>query len=230
MSIENKVVFVTGAARGIGRAACEIMAGYGAKIIAADILKEETNETVENIKKNGGDALAVFCDVSSVASIKSAVSFAVDQYGRIDVLFNNAAVENVGSILEFQEKDWDVIINTNLKGAYFVASEVAKVMNEQGHGRIINHASIAGVQGEYASSIYCISKAGVIMLTQMLALELGQYGITAVTISPGHIKTDMLMNALSGARRCGRCYGRAILCIAHGGHPFRTIWGTCGNR
>ncbi|MGI6152743.1 MAG: SDR family NAD(P)-dependent oxidoreductase [Christensenellaceae bacterium] len=193
MALTGKVVFVTGAARGIGRAAARIMAEQGAKIVAVDMREEGIRETAELIQKGGGQAIAVTCDISSNDSVEKAVKTAVDEYGRIDVLFNNAGIVGPGAkFLEIKEEDYDMIMGINTKGPFLVSRAVGKVMKQQGGGRIINTSSVSGKQAEYGATVYCMSKAAVSMLTQALAIELGEYGVSAVAICPGHIKTPML--------------------------------------
>lgn len=194
MALDGKVAFVTGAAGGIGRAACVIMAKQGAKIIAADMQAKGLEETIGQIKNAGGEAIAVKCDISSMASVDEAVGEAMKNYGRIDILFNNAGIVGAGGkFLECTEAEYDKVMGINTKGPFNVSVAVGKIMKEQGGGRIINTSSVSAKQAEYGASIYCMSKSGVSMLTQALAIELGEYNISCVAICPGHIKTPMLV-------------------------------------
>ncbi len=194
MKLDGKVILVTGAAGGIGRASCKLMAERGAKIIAVDLKKEGVEQTIAEIKAKGGEGIALPCDISSLTSVLEMVDEAVKAYGKIDVLFNNAGIVGKGGkFLELTEQEFDLVCGINMKGPFNVSLAVGRVMKANGGGRIINTASVSGKQAEYGAAIYCMSKAGVSMLTQALAIELGEYGISAVAISPGHIKTPMLV-------------------------------------
>lgn len=202
MALKDKVAFVTGAAGGIGRAACIIMAREGANIVAVDMSEAGVKETAEIIIKAGGQALAVTCDISRRDSVDRAVKAAMAEFGRIDLLFNNAGIVGAGGkILECSEAEFDKVFAINTKGPFQVSQAVGQIMKDQGGGRIINTSSVSAVQAEYGASIYCMSKSAVSMLNQALAIELGEYGITSVAICPGHIKTPMLVNGFRDRAR-----------------------------
>lgn len=191
MNLKDKVLFITGAARGLGGTSAKVCAGYGAKIVAVDLLEEQVKKTVEEIKAAGGEAIYATADVRDRAQVRAAVQKAVDTYGRIDGLFNAAGVDRIGSVLEMDDETYDFVMDINVKGSFICASEVGKVMKAQNSGRIINTSSIAAVREEANNAPYCMSKAAVAMLTRVLALELAP-NITSVAIQPGNIETDML--------------------------------------
>ena len=195
MSLKDKTILITGAAGGIGRAASIIMAMQGAKVVAVDLKKDGVLETVKMIEEADGTAVGLTCDISDTGAVNAMVEQAVAAYGRIDVLFNNAGiVGRGGKFLELSGKEYDLVMGVNVKGPFNVSLAVGKIMKKQGGGRIINTASVSGRQAEYGATVYCMSKAAVSMLSQSLAIELGEYNITSVAISPGHIKTPMLID------------------------------------
>ncbi len=207
MKLTGKVVFITGAGKGIGKASALVCAGYGAKIVVLDIKEKEANETVNEIKKAGGEATAVIADIRDRNLVKNAVNAAIKAYEHIDVLFNSAGVVKPDLLHEMSDENFNFIIDINFKGTFIVSSEVAKVMIPQKKGRIINASSIAGSHAEVAGGAYCTSKAAVSMMTQVMALELGEYNISAVAICPGHIDTTLLRDAFIAR---GEAEGKSI--------------------
>lgn len=195
MDLKNKVAIVTGARRGMGRTHALVLAGAGAKVVLADISKEDCQKIVEEIKKNGGEAIAVKCDVSKKEEVDEMVGATIDKWGKIDVLVNNAGICQFKPFLELTEEEWDRTININLKGYFLCAQACAKEMVKQKSGAIINVASIAMGQvgvGFPALSHYCASKGGIIGMTETLAQELAPYNIRVNAVSPGAIETPML--------------------------------------
>ena len=196
MRLQDKVLFITGAARGLGGTSAKVCAGYGAKIVAVDMREDLLQETVAEIKAAGGEAIYAVADVRDRAQVKAAVEKAVAEYGRIDGLFNAAGVDRIGSVMEMDEETFDFVMDINVKGSFICCSEVSKVMVKQNSGRIINTSSIAAVREEANNAPYCMSKAAVAMLTRVLALELAP-NITTVAIQPGNIETDMLRGSFT---------------------------------
>lgn len=197
MKLQDKVIFITGAARGLGGTTAKVCAGYGAKIVAVDLNEELLKQTVAEIREGGGEAIYAVVDVTKREMVKAAVQKAVDTYGRIDCLFNAAGVDRTGGILEMSDEDYDFTMDINVKGTFICCSEVGKVMAANKKGRIINTSSIAAVREEAYNSPYCMSKAAVAMLTRVIALELAPQGITSVAIQPGNIETDMLRGSFT---------------------------------
>ena len=183
MRFQNKVVFITGAARGIGKSFAEAFAKEGAKVVIADINIEGANTAAKEI---GSNALAVKMDVTKQDSIDKAVNTAVDQLGGIDILINNAAIFTAAPITEIQREDYQQLFDINVSGTLFTLQAVAKKMIERGKGgKIINMASQAGRRGEPLVAVYCATKAAVISLTQSAGLNLIKYKINVNAISPG---------------------------------------------
>lgn len=192
MRLQEKVLMVTGAAGGIGKAAAKICAGYGAKVIAVDLNEEGAVRTAEEIREAGGEAIAVKANTTDRAQVAVAVEAGIAAFGKINCLFNNAGVVNSSFLVDCDDKLYDKIMGINVKGAYIVASEVAKHMKERREGRIISTSSISALKEEATNGFYCMSKAAVLMMTHVLALELSQYGVTSVAVCPGHINTPLL--------------------------------------
>ena len=183
MRFQNKVVFITGAARGIGKSFAEAFAKEGAKVVIADINIEGATTTAQEI---GSNALAVKMDVTKQDSIDQAVNTAVDQLGGIDILINNAAIFTAAPITEIQREDYQQVFDINVSGTLFTLQAVAKKMIERGKGgKIINMASQAGRRGESLVAVYCATKAAVISLTQSAGLNLIKHKINVNAISPG---------------------------------------------
>ena len=183
MRFQNKVVFITGAARGIGKSFAEAFAKEGAKVVIADINIEGANTAAKEI---GSNALAVKMDVTKQDSIDQAVNTVVDQLGGIDILINNAAIFTAAPITEIQREDYQQLFDIKVSGTLFTLQAVAKKMIERGKGgKIINMASQAGRRGEPLVAVYCATKAAVISLTQSAGLNLIKYKINVNAISPG---------------------------------------------
>jgi D-sorbitol dehydrogenase (acceptor) len=189
MRLQGKVAVVTGGARGIGRAICERYADEGARVVVADILEGEARETAGAV---GRGALGVRLDVTRRDSIDAMVETVVREAGGIDILVNNAAIFDMGPLLEISEASYDKQFAVNVKGMLFTTQAVAARMVEQGRGgKIVNFASQAGRRGEALVAVYCASKAAVISLTQSMALALIQHGINVNGIAPGVVDTPM---------------------------------------
>ena len=196
MQIRDKVIVITGAGGGIGRATSLTCASYGAKIAVMDIKKDMAEETVALIKAAGGEAISAYVDVRDRESVKAAVKKTVDAFGRIDCLFNNAGVPKPAMFLDITDADFDFLMSVNFKGMFTVAQEVARVMKEQGSGRIVNASSIAAIREQVGSMLYCTSKAAVAMMSKVMAAELSEHGITTVALCPGNVGTEFLLGSL----------------------------------
>lgn len=198
--LSNKVAVVTGASRGIGRAIAIALAAQGAKVVASARNAVALAELIEQIKSQGGDALAVVGDVAVEDDANNLVKQAVDAYGQVDVFINNAGITRDGLLLRMKNDDWDAVLDTNLKGAFLCTRAVAKVMSKQRSGRIINISSVVGEMGNAGQANYCASKAGLLGLTKSVARELARRNVTVNAITPGFIVTDMTDDMTDKAR------------------------------
>ncbi len=190
--LKNKVALVTGASRGIGKAIALTLAGYGAIVVVNYCgSKEKADEIVNQIKENGGTAVAYQADVADFDGVKTMFADITKEFGRIDILINNAGITKDNLILKMSEEEFDAVINTNLKGVFNCLKQASRIMLKQKEGRIINISSISGVVGNPGQANYCAAKAGVIGITKSLAKELGSRGITVNAVAPGYINTDM---------------------------------------
>src|SRR4030095_13992352 len=191
MRLANKVALVTGAGAGIGRATVMLFAQEGARVVAQDVNADTAQETVQLIKQAGGEAVSMGGDVTSSAEAETIVKKAMDTYGRLDVLFNNAGIWRGGTILDISEEDWDRTMSVNVKGIYLVSRYAVQQMMRQESGSIINAASEAALRGSPMSAAYHASKGAVLLLTKCMAVDFGRYGIRVNCICPGIIDTQM---------------------------------------
>ncbi len=183
--VSGKVVLITGAGSGLGEGYAQAFGESGATVICAGRNKDRLEDTVRKITESGGTARAFTVDVTDLDSIKALVAAVEAEYGRIDVLVNNAGYENIQPFLEVTPQVYDDIMNVNLKGVFFVAQEVARVMKDHGGGKIINIGSLGSYIGLAESSVYCSTKGGVVQLTKTMAIELGPFHIQVNCLAPG---------------------------------------------
>jgi NAD(P)-dependent dehydrogenase (short-subunit alcohol dehydrogenase family) len=196
-SLSGKVAFITGAARGIGRACALACAGAGADIVLGLRNLSKANELISEIEALGRKVLPLKLDLSSLSDIDSAVATAVGHFGQIDVLVNNVGIAPGNLAEDVKEKDFDDTLAVNLKGTFFVTQAVARTMIARKSGRIINISSQAGTVTLRGEAIYCMTKAAINHLTRCLAAEWASHGITVNTVSPTFIWTDATTPALS---------------------------------
>lgn len=187
MTDKNKTAIVTGAGQGIGRGIALAFAQENYNVVASDINLDECRKTAEEIKKSGGNSLAVKCDVSKKSEVEDLMSQAVKKFKKIDVLVNNAGIFPSVPFSEMMEKDWDKVLDVNLKSVFLCSQSVCKSM--PAGGRIINISSIASLVGFEGLVHYCASKGGINGLVRALALELAPKKITVNAIAPGAIET-----------------------------------------
>ncbi len=189
-SLEGRVALVTGGSRGIGRAFALGLAQAGADVVVASRKLPDLEKVSEEIRGLGRKSLAVAAHVAKMDQIKDLVSKVKDEFGKIDILVNNAATNPVmDHALDIEERAWDTIMNLNLKGLFFLSQAVARAMKEKGGGKIINVTSIEGITPGILP-VYSISKAGVIMATKVMAREWSKYNIRVNAIAPGLTKTS----------------------------------------
>ncbi len=194
MDLKDKIAIITGARRGMGKSHALKLAKAGAKVMVSDISEEECEIVVEEIRKNGGEAMAVKCDVTKKGEVENMVKKTVDKWGRVDILVNNAGICQFKPFVDLTEEEWDRTLNINLKGEFLCAQAAAKEMVKQKSGAIVNIASV--VMGQIGKGMaglahYSASKGGIAALTKTLALELAPYNIRVNAISPGAIDTPM---------------------------------------
>jgi len=188
-SLQGKVAVVTGGSRGIGQAIAVGIARAGADVVVASRKLPDLEKVAEEIKGMGRKSLAVTAHVGRMEEIDNLVSKVKEEFGRIDILVNNAATNPaMDSALDVSERAWDSIMNLNLKGLFFLSQAVARVMKEQGGGRIVNIASMEGITPGILP-VYAISKAGVIMATKVMAKEWAKYNVRVNAVAPGLTKT-----------------------------------------
>jgi NAD(P)-dependent dehydrogenase (short-subunit alcohol dehydrogenase family) len=191
MKFQSKVIVVTGAANGIGKHIAIGFARKGANVVVADIDEYKGEKTVKTIKENDGNAIFVHTDVRNPKQIEQLMQSAVQAFGTIDILINNAGVSRWKPVYELSVEEWDDIVNTNLRSAFFCSKEAAKIMrqNEKG-GAIINISSTRALMSEEHSEAYAASKGGLLSLTHALAVSLSEHRIRVNAISPGWIQTS----------------------------------------
>ncbi len=192
MNFENQVAVVTGGARGIGRSICESLASRGAQIAVADLNIEQAESTAKEIQDTYHQKAKAFSvNVSSLESAQMMIDAATIEFGKIDVLVNNAGITRDTLIMRMSEEDWDLVLNINLKGAFNCSKAVVRQMMKQRYGRIVNISSVSGLAGQAGQTNYSASKAGLIGFTKALAREVASRGITVNAVAPGFIPTAL---------------------------------------
>lgn len=192
IDLTGKVALVTGASRGIGRAIAEKLADQGASVVVNyHANRSAADEVVAGIRARGGKAISVAGDVRDPGDAGGLVKATLDEFGRIDILVNNAGITRDNLLALMKESDWDLVLDTNLKGTYNVTKAAIRPMMKQRSGRIINITSVAGVAGNPGQANYSAAKAGLIGFTKSVAKEMGARNITANAVAPGYVPTDL---------------------------------------
>jgi 3-oxoacyl-[acyl-carrier protein] reductase len=191
MSLSGRVALVTGASQGIGRACALKLAAAGATVAVAARNQQKLAELVQQIEAAGGKASAFPLDVADEEQVKAAFKSALGQFGKVDVLINNAGITRDQLVMRMKRADWDSVLNTNLTSAYLCIQQVIGSMLKQRWGRIINITSVFGQTGQAGQANYAASKAGLIGLTMAIAREVGSRNITCNAVAPGFIETAM---------------------------------------
>ena len=215
ISLKGKVALISGASRGIGEATALAFANAGANVVVASRKLPDLEQVAEKIKNKGVRSLAVAAHVAKVDESKNLVDTVLKEFGRIDILFNNAGTNPyAGPLIDAEEWAWDTTFNVNLKGPFFLAQLVARAMKEKGGGCMINTASVAGLRAGSGLPIYSITKAAYVMLTQLMAREWAPWNIRVNGIAPGLIKTrlsEALWKNIPGSQAAGE--GSSLLRI-----------------
>ncbi|UCC44375.1 MAG: 3-oxoacyl-[acyl-carrier-protein] reductase [Candidatus Zixiibacteriota bacterium] len=188
MDFKDKVAVVTGSGRGIGLRIAERFHESGARVVIVDLDQDQIGRLASRFGQN---VLAVKADVTSAADVTALFEKTTEAFGRVDIVVNNAGVTRDGLMIRMSEKDWDMVLDINLKGTFLVTKTAGRIMMKQRSGRIVNMSSIIGLAGNAGQSNYAASKAGLIGLTKSAAREFASRGITVNAVAPGYIETDM---------------------------------------
>ncbi len=189
----DKVAVVTGAAKGMGKKTAELLAAEGAAVVIADVDRKALEETVRRIQSAGGKVKGVYCDVADRRQVDELIAGTQEQFGRLDILINNAGILIPGTIEETSDEIIDKTLAVNVKGVLYAIRAVTPIMKEQKYGRIVNVASITGKNGDNTTVFaYGASKGAVISLTRSVARQLGPFGVTCNAIAPHAVMTDLM--------------------------------------
>ena len=211
----KKVAFITGAGRGIGREIARTLASRGMDIIVTDVNIDNANETVSIVEKEGGKAVAVYCDVTKLESVQEAVGASLAHFEKIDVLVNNAGWDKVEPFLKSEPSTWKMIMDINLMGQIHTCKEILPVMIKNGYGKVINIASDSGRVGSSGEAVYSAAKGGVIAFTKTMAREMARHKINVNCISPGPSNTPLFEEIGS--------YNEGIAAALEKAIPFRRL-------
>jgi len=218
-SFAGKVAFVTGGGSGIGRATALAFAREGASVVVADVTDQDNQETARMIEAQGGLALAVRCNVSRPEDVKAALDQVIQSFGRLDIAFNNAGVEQPEKpAAELTVEEWDRIISTDLRGAFLCMQQEIPLILRQGGGAIVNTSSGAGVKGIAGQAAYCAAKFGLIGLSKAAALDYAAQNLRVNVVAPGFVDTQM-MDRFTGGTAEGRQQAIAQEPIGRAGTP-----------
>ncbi|WP_342469643.1 3-oxoacyl-ACP reductase FabG [Ureibacillus sp. FSL K6-3587] len=192
MRLKGKVAIITGGANGIGKAATKRFLEEGAKVVVADIQKEAGEQLAKQFRDQGHEVMFYPVNVASKDEVETMVEKVKEIYGKIDVLINNAGITRDAMLVKMTEEQFNDVIDVNLKGVFHCTQAVAKVMIEQGNGKIINTSSVSGIYGNIGQTNYAAAKAAIVGMTKTWAKELGKKGINVNAVAPGFTKTTMV--------------------------------------
>lgn len=202
MKLKGKIAIVTGATKGIGVEVAKEFAIEGAKVVLAGRTEALGLQVVDEIRQSGGDAIMVVCDVSKKTDVDNLVARAVEQYGGVDIVVNNAGVNHSANFFDISEEDWDWVMSVDLKGTFLLSQAAARVMVEQGRtGAIINMSSVMAVMALADQVPYCAAKGGVNQLTKSMALALISKGIRVNAIGPGPVMTELMKRVVNNEEK-----------------------------
>ena len=190
MRLKNKIALITGGANGIGLATTERFAREGAKIILWDV-SDKGNDVADRLREDGHEIIFQKVSVTNMDEVQSSVVAAKEQFGRIDILINNAGITRDRTLLNMTNQEWDDVISVNLTGVFNCTRAVAPIMKEQNYGRIVSASSNVAIRGNFGQTNYIATKSAIIGMTKVWAMELGRYNITVNCIAPGYITTAM---------------------------------------
>jgi NAD(P)-dependent dehydrogenase (short-subunit alcohol dehydrogenase family) len=196
MRLQDKVILITGSGSGIGKSTALLFAKEGATVIVNDLQLDKGEETAEEIRSAGGKALFLPADVTNPDSVKPMVDRIIAEYGRIDVLFNNAGISGVGALHEIEPEQWDKVVNVNIRGVYVPSKYVLPHMMEARQGSIINMSSCVAEIGLARRALYAATKGAVLSLTKSMQVDYAEYGIRVNALLPGTILTPFVENYL----------------------------------
>jgi len=199
--LSNKIAVITGASQGIGHTMATVFAKAGAKVMCIARSESKIKELCLNISDEGGIALPFVCDVGNGEAFSNAIKSIANEYGKLDILINNAGITRDALLMRMTDSQWDEVIQTNLKGAFYGIKSAIRPMMKNKFGRIINITSIVGLTGNPGQANYAASKAGLIGMTQSIAKEFGSRGITVNCIAPGWIDTEMTVELSEDSKK-----------------------------
>ncbi|MBU5213347.1 glucose 1-dehydrogenase [Heyndrickxia oleronia] len=191
MRLENKVAIITGGGTGIGRETALLFAKEGAKVVVTDINQDSGNQTVKDLQANGNEALFIHHDVSNEDDWKKVAKETIDQFGKVDILFNNAGIYKIKPLAEIELDEWNRLMSINVTGVFLGMKHIMPLMAEQKKGSVINASSIAGLMGSPGHVLYGASKGAVRIMTKDAAMEYAHVGVRVNSIHPGYIDTGM---------------------------------------
>jgi 3-oxoacyl-[acyl-carrier protein] reductase len=191
INFQGKIAIVTGSTRGIGRAIAETLAKNDCSVVISSRNNEAVQSTVNELKSLGYQVSGYAADISNIDEAKALVNFAVEKYGKVDILINNAGITKDGLLMRMKVEDWDEVLHVNLTGIFNMCQAILRPMMKNRYGRIINISSIVGQMGNAGQINYSAAKAGILGFTKSLAREISSRGITVNAIAPGYIETDM---------------------------------------